>query len=539
MIATKNYRQALSPAYYDALFGSDQFNFEDLNELISKSDPYVKGRGQRDVGNQSGIGTYKTFADLSNAAGHANALKTQFAKAKDKKAVTARLAALKKLGLSDREAVVSIDDPKYLDYFEMEGVPQRVKTMVVNTATKRPGGRTINEKQAYNRKSEKVDDALDFRERQQRRDQDVYLDRREEQLAQDLDYQRALQDEGLKPDYNRTGTGTRSTGTSGSGTRATTTTAIAKQKEEMDKKIASANKQRYLAGGLPVKSLSEIPDAIGSGVSKRIFSVNDSMTRNEDKLSRIDQEIAETTAEAEAAVANGQLIFDDKNKVFIAKKTKDGQPGDEALAKKYNDRFLQLSEQADELEFLLDDDDKSIKAITKEAEKLGLVVGADGEVYDPRTQRSYQNRHGDQFQEEDDYFAALPDAPTSEDEQFRRAQRSVMTPAQQRGVQQRIRELPDRPENDEETYLSRFNYFADELVSPTEDGRLVQGPNPNAHLSTRSQFDVHYNDINEVKAIRDKILSGEIEIPQELNSMGYDATQAAVELFKARKYARR
>ncbi len=513
----------MSPAYYEALFGSDSFDFDDLQSVIKKSDPYVR----KDFGSVYAPGAgYRSFADVSNAAGHANTLKSQFAKVKDKKAVAARLAALKKLGLSDREAVTAINDPKYLDYFEMEGVPQRYTTYAQPTATADSDGDTISDNRRDRKTEKKFQKALDFRRREQEQVNDM-----------SLDYQAALRDEGLKRDYLAPplSGGSRL----GSRTIGGTTASVKAAQKKIDDDVNQANKQRHLAGNLPIRSLGEIPDAIGGSVSKRIFGVKDSVMRNEDKLSRIDQEFADIAAEADAAVQNGELTIDPKTKEYVAKRSRDGKPPDVALAKAYNDRLMRLDEEADELSALLDKDDKSLGAIKKEADKLGLVVGDDGEVYDPRTTRSYKQNHGDQFKEEDDYFAALPSAPASEDDRFRRAQLSVMTPAQRNGIQQRIRGMVQRPEDDEETYISRHNYFADQLVGQSPDGRLIRGPNPNAHLSARSQQDMHYNEINAVKEIRDKILNGEIEIPQELNEMGYDATQAAVELYKARKYARR
>lgn len=141
--------QQFDSPYYDKLFASDRFNYQNLNDLIRKSDPFLSNRPTLGGSDYAGKRTasYKTFAGLSNATDFGNALTARFTKAKDDKAYRQRIDTLKGLGMDELQAIQSVNDPKFSEYFTKKGLAPRHYNFVAQMSTLDGNGDTIPEAQ--------------------------------------------------------------------------------------------------------------------------------------------------------------------------------------------------------------------------------------------------------------------------------------------------------------------------------------------------------------------------------------------------------
>ncbi len=484
----QNARKLDNPAY-DRLFESDNFSYEDLLDLTKKNDPFIT-RVRPEVGDQSGIGRYQTFADVSNANNVKNSLKVRFAKAKDKKAFAQRVEALKELGLSDAEAVQEVNNPKYEDYFAHKDLAPRVTTYVQPTVTADSRGETISDRQSRQKRYNRFDETLDLGERKARREMDIYLDRRDAQLQQDLDYQTALRDEGIKRDYfdpSQTG------GRSRSGTRTGNISAEdRKAQEEYLGTVEEARRQNLLAdrSGLPSGSRPE--DEIGQSIAKRYFRSNAGYAG----LEQLDREI-----QNEAAQYGTDVEFDSRSGQYIPKLV--GSPEDYGrtqAAQSLNAKLRRGQEIAAQHEEVL-----------KDAEANGLVL-KDGRFHDLRGGGVYQYQNNPN--EEEAYFADLPVNQPEVDYGNREA-RARLTPEQRVRIARRTSEVPGLTE---ENYPDRFDYYAGE----------VTGGNPLAAHSSIAQADDQNRRIMEIKNAIDKGLVRGLDMDQ----FGYDSLAAARAIYQ-------
>lgn len=486
--------EQLDNPYFDKLFESGRFSEEQLTEMIRSSDPFIsRPRAGRDFSGSTVAG-YKTFADAANANTLANSLKQRFAKTKDKQAVQQRVDALKELGLDENQAYTNLDNPKYADYFEAKGVAPRVKTYVQHIATVDEAGDKISDRKRRRKIERKFSEAQDFRRRQQEQDADVYLDRRERQFEQDLDFQAALRDEGIKRDYNNPDQyGSRSRSRTGN---AGLTAAERKENEDYLALVEEARAQELLSDGSGVNMVGARPeDVIGQGIAKRYSRANAGMAG----VQELERQIQE-----EAARYGGDVKFDDRQDVMKyvpVTSGRDDDYGKRLAAESLNKKLEQVYAARSDYESLMDD-----------AGNQGYIL-KDGTFYDPRSGAAY--RYANNPNEEDEYFAGLPVNQPMVDRGS--PSRVNLTPTQRQGIISRIRQLPERGD-DEESYIGRFDYYADQVANG----------NPNAFRSGVAQNQLVERQIQEIAQSIQRGLIPELD----LDLYGGDVMAAARDLFK-------